>query len=175
MTNYWWRRVAQDDKLWVGTKSSWFELSQQGDDFGGGFACVEAEQGVGDGEVEAAGAAASGVEVEDALAVLDAWLVGVAVEDDAEAGGLGLDVEVGKVVEHVDEAAAELEGFGGGEVGAGAVAVDVAANGGDGSNVAEGFEDVGVADVAGVEDVVDAREEREKLWAEEAVGVGEDG
>ena len=35
-------------------------------------------------------------------------------------------------------------------------------------------EDVGVADVAGVEDVVDAGEGGEEFGAEEAVGVGED-
>ena len=49
--------------------------------------------------------------------------------------------------------------------------VDVAADGCDGGNLAEGVEDVRVADVAGVEDVLDATECIEGLWAEQAVGV----
>ena len=77
-------------------------------------------------------------------------------------------------VDEVEEVAAELDSFGGGELGAGAVGVDVAADGGDGGDLAEGVEDVGVADVAGVEDVVDAAERGEGFGAEEAVGVGED-
>ena len=76
---------------------------------GGGFrpgvGRCDAEEGVGDGEVEAARAGAAGVEVEDALAVVDGGFVGVAVEDDCDAGGLGFEVQVVEGVEHVDQAA----------------------------------------------------------------------
>lgn len=57
-------------------------------------------------------------------------------------------------MDDVDEAAGELDGLGGGEIGAGAVGVDVAADGRYWGDAAEGGENVGVAYVAGVEDVV---------------------
>jgi hypothetical protein len=68
--------------------------------------------------------------------VVNGGLVGVAVENYAEAGGLGVEVEVVKVVDDVDEAAGDLDGLGGGEGGAGAVGVDVAADGGYGGDAA---------------------------------------
>ena len=103
-----------------------------------GWAVLDGQEGVGDGEVEAAGADAAGVQVEDSMAVVDGGFVGVAVEDDSDAGGLGIEVEVFEVVDDVDEAAGEFDGLGGGEVGAGAVGVDVAADGGDGGDAAKG-------------------------------------
>ena len=106
-------------------------LGEEGENFGGGVAVLDAEEGAGDGEGEAAGACAAGVEVQDAVAVLDGGLVGVPVEDNADACGLGVEVEVVEGVKDVDEAAGELDGLGGGKEGAGAVGVDVAADGGD--------------------------------------------
>ena len=99
--------------------------------------------------------------------------MGVVVEDDADACGVGVKVEVVEVVEHVDEAAAEFHGFGGGEVGAGAGGVDVSADGSGGCDAAELGEDVGVAYVTGVQDVIDASEcagrssGRRRLWVSE--------
>jgi hypothetical protein len=125
----------------------------------------------GDGEVEAAGADTAGVEVEDAMVVVDVGAMRVTEDDDADVGDVRVEVEVVDGVEHVEETAGELNGFGGGELGAGAVGVDVAADGGDGRDAAEFGEDVGVADVAGVKDVIDTSEGGEELWAEETVGV----
>jgi len=87
--------------LWSGVGG----LGEKVEDFGLRLGAVDAEEGVGDGEVEAAGAGAAGVEVEDSVTVLDGGLVGVAVEDDADAGGLGVEVKVVEGVEQVDEAA----------------------------------------------------------------------
>ena len=69
------------------------------------MAVLDAEDGAGDRQAEAAGAGAPGVKVKGALEVLDGGLVGVAVEDDGDSGGLGADVEGFAGVEHVDEAA----------------------------------------------------------------------
>ena len=66
--------------------------------------------------------------------MLDGGLVGVAGEDDANAGGLRVEVEVVDGVKDVDQAAGEFDGLGGGKEGAGAVGVDVAADGGDGGD-----------------------------------------
>ncbi len=64
----------------------------EGEDFGVGVGFGEAEEGVGDGEVEAAWAGAAGVQVEHSAVVLDGGLVGVAVDDDRDAGGVGAEV-----------------------------------------------------------------------------------
>ena len=80
-------------------------LGEEGEDFGLRLGVVDAEEGVGDGEVEAAGAGAAWIEVEDALAVLGGGFVGVAVEDDSDAGGFGFEVQLVEGVEHVDQAA----------------------------------------------------------------------
>ena len=99
----------------------------------------------------------------------------MAAEDHGDAGGARVDVQPLDGVNEVDEMAGEFDGFGCGERGAGAVGVDVAADGGDGRDGAQGGEDDGVADVAGVEDVVHALDGGESFGAEERVGVGDGG
>ncbi len=64
--------------------------------------------------------------------------------------------------------------FGFRQLGAGAFAIDVAADGGDGRDFGELVEDGDLAHVADVEDVVDAAECWGDFRAEEAVGVGDD-
>ena len=81
----------------------------------------------------------------------------MAGEDGGEFGGGGVEVEGFEIVEHVEvEVGAGRvfdEGdFGFREFGAGAFAVDVAADGGDGGDGFEFFEDGDFADVAEVED-----------------------
>lgn len=71
-----------------GRKLVW--LGVEGEDFGLGVGVGDAQERVGDGEAESAGAYAAGVEVEDALAVVDGGLVGVAVKDYSDAGGVGV-------------------------------------------------------------------------------------
>lgn len=95
-------------------------------------------------------------------------------ENYTDARGLRMEIEVLEGVDHVDQAACEFDGLGGGEGGAGAGAIDVAANRHDGGDAAEFGEDFGVAYIAGVEDVGDTGEGWEKLRAEETVGVGDD-
>ena len=103
--------------------------------------------------------------------MLNKGLVGVAGDDHAEAGGDGVEVEVGERVDHVNEVAFEGEelypGGDGGEV-------DVAVDGGDGGYFSEVVEDRWVADVASMQDVVDTLQGGEDLRAEEVVGVGDD-
>ena len=141
---------------------------------------VHSERADGDGEVEAAGAAGAGIEIEDALFVGDAGDVGVAVEDGGEPPGHGIKMEGVQVVEHVDVAGFLLQvfdedDFGFGEFGAGAFAVDVAADGGYWGDFAEVVEDGDFAYVAQVKNARDTGEGGEDFGAEEAVGVGEDG
>jgi hypothetical protein len=86
------------------------------------------------GEVEAAGAAGAGVEVEDSFFGDVVGDVGVAGEDGGEFGGGGVEVDRFEVVEQVEVAVFEEDDFGFGEFAAGAFAVDVAADGGDGGD-----------------------------------------
>ena len=130
------------------------------------------------GELEAAGAGAAGVEVDDAVSGLDAGLVGVAADDDGDACGFGVEVEPVDGMDEVEEAASEFYGFGFGELGTGAVGVGVAADGCHGSDLAQSGEYVRIADVSGVEDVVDGMpvgaQGCDGFGAEETVGVGDD-
>ena len=144
------------------------------DDFGAEFVGGDFEEAEGDGEVEAAGAAGAGVEVEDSFFGDVVGDVGVAVKDGGEFGGGGVEVDGLEVVEEIEVAVFKEDDFGFGEFGAGAFAVDVAADGGDGGDGAQLVEDGDFADVAEVEDVVNAFKGGENLGAEEAVGVGDD-
>jgi len=87
-----------------GSRWDWL-LGEEGEDFGLGMGVGDAEEGAGDGEVEAAGAGAAGVEVEDSVVVLDGGFVGVAVDHDGDAGGVGVEVEILAGVDDVDQAA----------------------------------------------------------------------
>ena len=105
--------------------------------------------------------------------------MGVAVEDSGELCCGGIEVEGLEVVQHVDIEAAvgpvlDKDDFGFGEAGAGAFAVDVAANGGDGSDFGKVIEDGDFSYVATVEDAVDALESGSDFRAEEAVGIRDD-
>ena len=160
--------------LW--TKTSGEQVDDPGRQGGG----VGFNEGEGYGEFEAAGAAASGIEVEGSLAALDGGFMGVAAEDERDAGGLGVEVEILDGVDEVDEVAGEGDGFGVREERAGVWlsgfrGVDVAADGREGREAAEAIEDCWVADVSGVEDVVGTGDSGDGFGAEEAVGVGEGG
>ena len=98
----------------------------------------------------------------------------MARDDGGDAGGFRTDVEVGNGVDEVEEVACELDELSGGKAGAGAMGVNVAADGGDWSELAKGIENFDVADVAGVEDVLGRGERDESFRAQEAVGVADD-
>jgi hypothetical protein len=122
----------------------------------------------GDWKLEAARAAGAGVEVEHAFFRDEIGDVGVAVEDGGEFGGGGIEVEGFEVVQHVEVEAGvgrvfDEDDFGFGELGAGAFAVDVAADGGDGSDFGELIEDGDFSYVATVENAVDALEGGQRL------------
>jgi hypothetical protein len=132
-----------------------------------------------DWEFKAAGTAGAGVEVEDALLRNEIGNVGMAVEDGGEFGCGGIEAQSLEIVEHVDAEAGsgrilDEDDVGFGQLGAGAFAVDVAANGGDGSYFGEFVEDGGIADIADMQDTVDALESGSDFRAKETVGVGDD-
>jgi hypothetical protein len=77
-------------------------------------------------------------------------------------------------VEHVDVAAGDEGHFGLRQLTAGAFAVHVAADGGDGSDLAQILEDGSLAYVAEVEDALDAGESGDDFGTEETVGIADD-
>ena len=114
-------------------------------------------------ELEAAGAAGAGVEIENAFLRDVIRDVGMAVEDGGEFGGNGIEVEGLEVVEHIDVEAGvgrilDEDDVGFGEAGAWTIDVDVAADCGDGSDFGEIIEDGYFSYVATVKNAVDARE-----------------
>ena len=69
-------------------------------DVPGSFQKVEVGQA--DWQREASGAGAAGVDIEDAIVHLRFRFVGVAADDDAKAGGGGVEVKFVEIVEDVD-------------------------------------------------------------------------
>lgn len=124
-----------------------------------------------DGKRESPGACAAGIEVEHAPAMLDGRLVRVPADDGRDAGRGWVEVEGGEIMQHVEVVSGKLDELGGRKLGAWAEAVDVSAYGGDGGDGAEGVDNRRVADVTGVEDVIDAAESGEGFGAEQAVSV----
>ena len=117
-------------------------------------------------ELEAAGAAGAGVEVEDAAFVGDAGDMGMAVEDGGESSGGRVEVEGVEVVERVDVAVGNEDDFGFREFAAGTFAVDVTADRGYGGDFAQVIENGDFAYVAEVEDARDAGEGGKDFGAE---------
>jgi hypothetical protein len=128
----------------------------------------------GHGEVESARPGTARIQVEDSVAFLDRRAMGVAADHDGDACGPGLDVQVVLGMHQIKEGAAQFHGVGLGEFCAEARSIDVAADGGEGRDLAKALQDRGIADVAGVEDVADTGQGGEGFGAEEAVGIGED-
>lgn len=149
------------------------ECSSQTNFEDGGFdlAVGDLQAAEGDGKAEAARAGASGIEVEHAVAGELAVLVGVAADDGGESGGFGVEVEGVEVVNDVDNSAGEFDDFSSVETLGPGLDVDIAADGGDGRDFLERGNDLRIADVAGMDDVLRAAQESERFRTEQAVRV----
>src|SRR5205085_5413462 len=83
--------------------------SAEGDDPGGDAPAFDRELGRRDRQAKPARARASRIDVEDAVALVDRRPVRVARDDDAHAGGARLDVDLGEIVDRVEEDLAEAD------------------------------------------------------------------
>ena len=108
----------------------------------------------GHGRTEAARAGASRVEIEDAVLLFYFRMMAVAMDHNAESGGLGLEVKLGEVVQHVDQYAVRLDDFGKWQSACPWRGINVAADCRHRRDLREGFEDFNFPDVAGVENAV---------------------
>jgi hypothetical protein len=130
-------------------------------------------------QLKPARTAGAGIEVEHAFFRVVIRHVGVAVEDGGEFGCSGIEMESFEIVQHVEVEARvrrifDEDDFSFRELGAGAVLVDVAADGGDRSDFGELVEDGDFADVTDMEDAVDAAKCGSDFGSEKAVGVADD-
>ena len=123
---------------------------------------VASQDGDGAGHIEALFTGVAGIEVESLADLLAEFLVGMAEDDDigilADDAAFDFIVVGGVDIEDVMEeelAAVELEEFGFFKLEAGVV---IAEDGGDGGDILELEDEPGQADIAGVEDMVDAFE-----------------
>jgi len=103
----------------------------------------------------------------------------MAVKNGGELGGGRIEVEGFEVVEQIDVEARtwwvlDEDDVGFGELGARAFAVNVAADGGDGCDFGEIFEDGDFAHVADMEDAVDAGEGGRDFGPKQAVSIRDD-
>jgi len=94
----------------------------------------------------------------------------VSRDDHAVSARGGIDGEVAEVVQ--DEHAVDLGGLG--QHGGPRLGVDVAAHGGDGRDGAKRVENLGAADVAGMDDEVGPFERGERARTKQAVSIGDD-
>jgi hypothetical protein len=128
----------------------------------------------GDRQVEALWTSAAGVDVQDAIMPVGFGFVSVTADNDVEAGGFRVEVELFKIVQDVDRDILKFDDCGERKGRGPGFGVHVAANGEDGCDGFELVEDGGVADVACVNDSLGAFERGERFGAEQTVGIGDD-
>ena len=92
-------------------------------------------------------------------------------DDGRDAGSGWVKVECDQIVKHIDGMTSEFNEFSWWELGARAGAVDVAADGGEGREGAERVEDLYIADVSGVENMIDSAQSNDGFRAQEAMRV----
>ena len=98
----------------------------------------------------------------------------MSADDSPNACGGGVQVEIVDGVDEVEKASAQLDGFGGVQIIEDRGGIHIAADGGEGSDLAQAIEDTRIVDVPGMEDVVDARQFGDGFGAEQTVCVGDD-
>jgi hypothetical protein len=110
-----------------------------------------------DRQLEAPPSRAAGIQVENAALRVDLRYVGMTGNDDVDAGA-GVDPQRLQVVQNVDRFSRQAHQFRIGVFAGPLAAVHVSTDGGDGRDPAKRVDDFGAPDIAGVNDVVDARQ-----------------
>ena len=137
----------------------------------GELATLDGEPGQRDGQREPARAGAAGIQVEHAVAPLCPRAVRVSEDHRGEAGGHGVEVERGPVVQHVKLQAARLDHVGDRQRRGPDRGVDVATHRQGRSDLAQAIEDLARADIAGVQDQIRALQGVEGLSPQQPVRV----
>ena len=132
------------------------------------------KDGKRDRKPEAARADAAGVQIQHAVLLVDMLLVRMSANDHTDACGLRLDVKVEEIVQHVDGRAADFDKVRSGELRAGSFGVDVAFDRGHGSDDGKAAENVDVAHVSCMQDVVHTLQHADDLRTQESVRIRND-
>src|ERR1700722_11904236 len=98
------------------------------------LSCFQGEKTDADWEIESSCSATSGIEVEHAFMLPDPGLMRMAVKHHRELGGSGVEVQGVHIVKHIDIVPFKQEHIGFRQTSAWTAAIDVTADGGDGSN-----------------------------------------
>jgi len=125
------------------------------------------------GQRKPPGAGAAGVEVEDAVFGLDVGGMGVAEDDRGQACGPGGEVQGVEFVQDIEEEAADFHYPVLGQISGPGATIGVAPDRVHWGDLGQVGQDLGVADVAGVDDELDASQGGDGLGAQQAVGVGD--
>jgi len=138
------------------------------------FFGFDREQADCDWQLEATWTAGAWIEVEHVFFVVNRWPMRVAVEDSGKLCGDGIEMQRAEIVQQVDVVTLKQEYIGFGQATARALGVDVAADCMDGSDFFQCLEDGRSADVAQMQDVIDAGECGKHFRAQKSVGVADD-
>ena len=125
-------------------------------------------------QFEAAWTGAAGIEVEHSVARLLLGSVAVAGDHDFESRGFGFQVKLRKIVQNINGDASEFDDFRFGEFAGPRCFVDVAADCGHRRNRSELLENLRLADVSGVNDVIGSPQRGDSFGAKQTVRVGDD-
>ena len=125
-------------------------------------------------QVETSRSRASGVKVKYAVADFLHSLMRMAGDDGRNSGGSGIDVEVGDGVDEIEEVTCQLDQIGSGKFLTWAGGVNVPADRSHGSYTTQSIQDLNLANVSRVQDVIYVCEAGESFGTQEAVGIAND-
>jgi len=100
--------------------------------------------------------------------------MGVARDYDFESGRIGLQIEVGQIMQDVNRDAPEFDEVSFRQLARPRSFVDVAADGGQRSKRNKLVENFRISDIAGMNDVLGATERLKSFWSKQSVCIGDD-
>jgi len=127
-----------------------------------------------DGQFEPPRPSAPGIEIKNAIARLVLGYVAVPINYCLESGGLRFEIELRKIVQHVNRDPSDLDYFRLRQLARPCCLVDVSANRGHGRDECKLVENFRIADIARVNDVLRSAQCFERFRPQQAVGVGDD-
>lgn len=94
----------------------------------------------------------------------DYGLMRMSAKNGGEAGCRGIEIQFLETMQHVEVEAAESGYFGGRQLSASPLRVNVAANGSDRRNRRKSVKNIGLANIAAMQNVIAAAQQRLNLW-----------
>lgn len=132
---------------------------------------IEDENDQRHGQAETVRTAAAGIDIENFVPSLDRRPMRMAADDRGDTSNPGIQIEIVNGVNEVEEMAREFNGLRSGKSRAGPACIDISADGSRWGDSAERVENSRVADISGVQDVIDMSERAGDLGAQQAVRI----